>query len=117
VNGKTQSSEKRSRVDAPVNRKLIRPSMAEIKDKLPGKHAWRKSAPPESTSAESFYYLKQMNARTPMVLVMKDGEVLHGVIEWYDRLCLKVNRQDGPNLLVMKDSLKYLYKQNDGNGR
>ncbi len=102
---------------AVVNRKLIRPNMADLKDKVPGRSAWRRQAPPETTNAEAFYYLKQMNAKTPMVFVMKDGETLHGVIEWYDRLCHKVTRKDGPNLLVMKDSVKYLYKQREGNGR
>ena len=119
MNAKTQASEKRFKAGEgpPINRKLIRPNMADIKDRLPGKHAWKRQNPPESTSAESYYYLKQMNSKTPMVFVMKDGEVLHGIIEWYDRLCLKVNRNDGPNLLVMKDSLKYLYKKHEGNGR
>ncbi len=119
MNAKTQASEKRLRSNggAPVNRKLIRPNMTDLKDKLPSKHAWRRQAPPDTTNAEAFYYLKQMNAKTPMVFVMKDGETLHGVIEWYDRICLKVNRTDGPNLLVMKDCLKYLYKQKEGNGR
>ena len=42
-------------------------------------------APPEVTNAESFYYTKQMNAKTPMVIVMTDGEEIRGSIEWYDR--------------------------------
>jgi hypothetical protein len=70
-------------------------------------------APPEQTSAESFYYLKQMNAKTPMVLVMTDGEVIHGWIEWYDRGALKVNRTAAPNLLIQKHWIKYLYKQDE----
>ena len=32
-----------------------------------------KSAPPETTNAENFYYLKQMNAKTPMVVILTDG--------------------------------------------
>ena len=99
---------------APINRKLIRPNLAEMKERLPARHTWRKQTPPEQTNAENFYYLKQMNAKTPMVLVLNDGEVLKGVIEWYDRNCLKVNRSDGPNLLIMKHSLKYVYKQGNG---
>ena len=27
-----------------------------------------------------FYYVKQMQAKTPMVFVLRDGETLHGVI-------------------------------------
>ena len=33
-----------------------------------------------------------MQTKTPMVLVLQDGEEIHGVIEWYDKYCLKVNR-------------------------
>ena len=50
----------------------------------------RKSAPPEQTNAENFYYQKQMQSKTPMVIVLRDGEEIHGIIEWYDKTCLKV---------------------------
>jgi host factor-I protein len=117
VNRKATMTEKKLRPADAVNRKLIRPNMSDIRDRFPGKGPWRKQSPPDQTNAEAFYYLKQMNARTPMVFVMKDGEVVHGVIEWYDRKCLKVNRHNNPNLLVMKDSLKYVYKDgNNGRG-
>ena len=96
-----------------VNRKLIRPNLNEIKDRIPSRQTWRKQAPPEQTNAESFYYLKQMNAKTRMVFVLTDGETFRGVIEWYDRACLKVNREGGPNLLIMKHSLKYAFKQEE----
>jgi host factor-I protein len=69
--------------------------------------------PPESTSAESFYYLKQMNTRTPMVIVMTDGEQIQGSIEWYDRNCIKVNRDNAPNLLIQKHCIKYLFKREE----
>ena len=45
--------------------------------------------------------------------VLRDGEEVHGVIEWYDKLCLKLTRTDGPNLLIFKSYIKYLYKQED----
>ena len=51
-----------------------------------------------------------MAAKTPMVVVLTDGEEIHGWIEWYDKACLKVNREQGPNLLIPKASIKYLYK-------
>ena len=72
-----------------------------------------RQAPPESTNAENFYYLKQMSAKTPMVIVMTDGEQIHGCIEWYDRSCLKVNRDGAPNLLIQKHCIKYLYKADE----
>ena len=70
-------------------------------------------APPEVTNAENFYYLKQMNSKTPMVIVMTDGEELRGCIEWYDRNCLKVNRDGAPNLVIQKHCIKYLFKQEE----
>ncbi len=73
----------------------------------------RKIAPPEQTNAESFYYLKQMQTKTPMVIVLQDGEKLRGVIEWYDKHCLKINRVKEPNLLVPKHNIKYIYKQDE----
>jgi sRNA-binding regulator protein Hfq len=75
--------------------------------------AAKRPAPPDATGAEAFYYVKQMNSRTPMVLVMTDGEEIRGVIEWYDRNCLKVNRDGAPNLLVQKQCIKYVFKQEE----
>jgi host factor-I protein len=103
-----------------VNRKLIRPSLSEIQDQMGGQRPQRrKPAPPDQTNAESFYYVKQMQARTPMVVVLDDGETVRGIIEWYDRNCVKVHRAGEPNLLIMKSSIRYMYKQTEsktGNG-
>jgi host factor-I protein len=97
----------------PANRKLIRPSLNELKDQANNRrnnHQQKKSAPPDQTNAENFYYMKQMQAKTPMIFVLKDGETLEGVIEWYDKCCLKVNREGAPNLLLFKPNIKYMYK-------
>jgi sRNA-binding regulator protein Hfq len=94
----------------PANRRLIRPPFNEMKDKGPRKDGQKKPAPPDQTNAENFYYLKQMQSKTPMTIVLKDGEVLKGVIEWYDKTCLKVNRDGDPNLLIYKSNIKYMYK-------
>ena len=101
--------------EAPGNRKLIRPNLSELADRYPTRtFSQRKQVPPEQTNAESYYYLKQMAAKTPMVVVLNDGEQIHGWIEWYDRNCLKLNRERGPNLLIPKTSIKYLYKEAEG---
>lgn len=80
----------------------------------------KKPAPPEQTNAENFYYIKQMQARTPMVVVLDTGETIRGVIEWYDKKCIKVHRANEPNLLIMKSAVRYMYKQteskDDGDG-
>ena len=115
-----------------VHRKLIRPRIKEIQDSkgtpvdVPSPSiqsnpsssggmagARRKQVPAEQTNAESFYYLKQMQTKTPMVFILMDGEQVRGYIEWYDRHCLKVNRHKEPNLMIMKQCIKYMYKQED----
>jgi sRNA-binding regulator protein Hfq len=96
-----------------VNRKLIRPSLTELKEQSAARQQRKKPVPPEQTNAENFYYVKQMQSKTPMVVVLCDGETIHGVIEWYDKQCIKVNRQTEPNLLIYKPSIKYLYKENN----
>lgn len=96
-----------------ANRKLIRPSLDELKDRMNRRNhpqPQKKAIPPDQTNAENFYYMKQMQSKTPMVIVLKDGETLEGIIEWYDKICLKVNREGAPNLLIFKPNIKYMYK-------
>jgi len=127
-----------------ANRKLIRPSLSRVENhgnhnpaplqvserrERPERHdrmergdrgdraaaGGRKAAPPEQTNAENFYYQKQMQSKTPMVIVLRDGEEVHGVIEWYDRNCIKVNRDGGePNLMIYKPAIKYMFKEGEG---
>lgn len=125
-----------------MNRKLIRTTLAEVKGKareVPQPPRERSNGsprassenqqraaqqhspvqvkkripPPNETNAEIFYYKKQIDAHTPMVLVLLDGEEIEGTIEWYDRGALKVNRKGAPNLLVLKRNIKYIYKADE----
>jgi host factor-I protein len=99
-----------------MNRKLIRPDLTELKEQFQASgraFRARKPIPPEQTNAESFYYLKQMSNKTRMVIHLKDGEELRGVIEWYDKTALKIHRADAPNILLLKDNVKYMYKENE----
>jgi len=79
-----------------------------------GSGGGRKPAPPEQTNAENFYYQKQMQSRTPMVIVLQGGEEVRGIIEWYDKTCIKVIRDDGgPNLMIYKPAIKYMFKEGE----
>jgi len=99
------------------NRKLIRPEVTEgggrTKEGARTLAMRRKGSPPEQTNAEEFYYLKQMAARTPMVVILTDGEELRGWIEWYDKGALKLNRNNGPNLLILKHNIRYMFKEEE----
>ncbi len=127
----------RTEADGFSNRKLIRPSLSRSEHSVErrerpanGERAnamersaavdrsnnGKKTPPPEQTHAENFYYQKQMQAKTPMVVVLKDGETMQGIIEWYDRNCIKINRSGGqPNVLIYKPSIKYMFKQSEEN--
>ena len=96
-----------------MNRRLIRPTLSDVQDQLGARMQRKKPAPPDQTNAENFYYLKQMQARTPMVVVLDQGETIRGVIEWYDKHCIKVHRSNEPNLLIMKSAIRYIYKENE----
>jgi len=110
-----------------ANRKLIRPALnrndhprdgdRRERSERPDRSNGKKTPPPEQTHAENFYYQKQMQTKTPMVLVLRDGEEVHGVIEWYDKYCLKVNRLGAANLLIYKPSIKYMYKESEAGQR
>jgi sRNA-binding regulator protein Hfq len=93
-----------------LNRKPARVMSGDMKDAGRRPPTAKKSAPPDQTNAEQFYYAKQMQGKTHMVVLLTDGEQLEGVIEWYDRDCLKLNRIGAPNLLLYKHCIKYMYK-------
>jgi len=104
-----------------VIRRMFRPSLPDAKEPpsarpqnnggpLPSK----KPAPPEITHAENFYWVKQMQSRTPMSVVLDSGETLHGIVEWYDRDCIKITRDGAPNLMVFKRHIRYVHKDGEG---
>jgi host factor-I protein len=106
-----------------ANRKLIRPTLSRNENRSDGDRrerperastsAGKKTPPAEQTHAENFYYQKQMQAKTPMVIVLHDGDSLQGVIEWYDRSCIKINRAAQPNVLIYKAAIKYMFKASE----
>jgi host factor-I protein len=116
-----------------ANRKLIRPTLnrndhghnnhnhnhapqerrERDRDRDRGVGAARKTPPSEQTNAENFYYQKQMQSKTPMVVVLRDGEEVHGYIEWYDKHCIKLNRSGAANLMIYKPAIKYMFKEGE----
>ncbi|MHB0969420.1 MAG: Hfq-like protein [Thermoanaerobaculia bacterium] len=103
---------------AGTRRRVSGQTFPDIRDhRRPNANGRAKTSPPEQTNAEAFYYLKQMNARTPMVVVTTDGEEIRGWIEWYDRTCLKINRTGAPNILIQKHCIKYVFKEENDAAR
>ena len=103
-----------------VNRRMFRPGFPDVKEQPPQRIAShngpvpsKKPAPPETTHAENFYWVKQMQSHTPMVVVLDSGETLRGTVEWYDRDCIKLTRQGSPNLLIFKRVIKFVHKDGE----
>ena len=94
------------------NRKLIRPEITKKEDGA-SRGVRRKQAPPEQTNAEEFYYLKQMAAKTNMVVILTNDEELRGWIEWYDKGSIKFHRHHEPNLLILKHTIRYMFKEEE----
>lgn len=95
-----------------MTRKLIRPNLNEIKKQVK-KEIKKKPPPPYKTYAENYYYIKQMNNKTPMIVELINGDKLKGRIEWYDNRCLKFKKHDNNNLIIFKHYIKLLYKDPD----
>ena len=76
-------------------------------------HFPAQSAMEEGTyrQAELFYLQKQIQSQTPMVVVLEDGELVEGCIEWYDRNCIKIRGRN--KTLVYKAAIKYMYKHGE----
>ncbi len=68
-----------------------------------------------STDAENYYYTKQINAGTGVVVRLTDGEEIKGDIRWYDRNCITICDHDGRRFLIPKHVIGTIYKQEQQN--
>ena len=67
-----------------------------------------KSIPAEETSAEAAY-LKQLGEKqTPVTIKLRDGEIVEGWIEYYDKNMLRLTRERSPNLFIFKHDIVYI---------
>ncbi len=76
------------------------------------------SAPPrkhvpqlDSTDAENYYYVKQIDRKTLMTIEFMDGEELCGKIEWFDKDCIKLQCRDGRRSIIFKHSVRSMRKE------
>ncbi|HUY81164.1 MAG TPA: RNA chaperone Hfq [Acidobacteriaceae bacterium] len=67
-----------------------------------------RAAATESTQAEAFYFQKQVQTQTSMMIVLDDGQKVEGCIEWYDHHSIKV--RSTTRMLIYKSAIKYIYK-------
>ena len=62
----------------------------------------------EQTFEETKYLKRLVENQTPVRVKMSDGEVVEGVVEYYDASFIRITRKGKPNLFIFKDEIKYL---------
>jgi len=92
-----------------MTRKLIKPDLNEAR-KTKRTDTRKKPPPPHRTHAENYYYIKQMNNKTMLVIELIDGTFINGTIEWYDEKCLKIKKVDKSSIILFKHFIKLMHK-------
>jgi sRNA-binding regulator protein Hfq len=108
-----------------IRRKLIRPSLKKIMDdklrertkdeiKTPrypeSRPVNEEVLPPERTSREADYYQGLIKNKTCLKVLLKNGNVIEGNLEYYDKNFLRITRENQPNLFIYKTDIKYFYE-------
>ena len=74
----------------------------------------KKQQPAQRTLAYEYYLIKQIREKTPMNIKLVNGEVVSGIITWYDQYAIKLEREPAePNLVIQKQAILYYYKKED----
>lgn len=67
-----------------------------------------KPVPAAETSAEAVYLKSLGEKQTPVTIKLRDGEIVEGWIEYYDKDMLRLTRQHDPNLFIFKHDIMYI---------
>jgi host factor-I protein len=63
--------------------------------------------PPTGETGQEALYLKSLSDRqVPVAVKMRDGEVVHGWIEYFDDMMLRLTREGKPNLFIYKSQVR-----------
>lgn len=66
----------------------------------------QKSHHPQSETGQEAIYLRTLSERqTPVVVQLRDGEVLQGWIEYFDDRMIRLTREGKPNLFIYKHQI------------
>ncbi len=67
-----------------------------------------KTPPPEETMQEAAY-LKMLGEKQKLVSIkLRDGEIVRGWVEYYDRNMVRLTRENAPNLFIFKSEIVYI---------
>ncbi len=67
----------------------------------------RHKGPPSGETGQEALYLKSLSDRQVQVAIkLRDGEVVHGWIEYFDDMMLRLTREGKPNLFIYKSQIR-----------
>ncbi len=72
-----------------------------------------KTPPPEETFEEAAYLKLLGEKQRPVQVKLRDGEIVRGWVEYYDRDMIRLTRDGAPNLFIFKHEILYIAE--DGN--
>lgn len=65
---------------------------------------------PDHTQQEGQYLQRLIDEHVPVRVRLSDNQEVDGLVEFYDATFIRLTREDGPNLFLYKQDLKYLYE-------
>ena len=69
-------------------------------------------APPPEETFEEVAYLKLLGEKQRSVAIkLRDGEIVRGWIEYYDRNMIRLTREGAPNLFIFKHEIMYIAEE------
>jgi host factor-I protein len=66
----------------------------------------RKGPPPGETGQESLYLRFLSEKQVPVTVKLRDGEAVHGWIEYFDDRMIRLTRDGKPNLFIYKHQIR-----------
>jgi len=74
----------------------------------PGSPRKPRAIPPEETCEEANYLKALCDQRRAVSIKLRDGALLQGWIEYYDKNMVRLTREGAPNLFIFKHEIMYI---------
>jgi len=68
----------------------------------------RRPPPPPATGEEATFFEVRLTSGNPVTVHLLDGHTIVGRITYHDRDLIKIERADGPHLMVRKSDIRYI---------
>jgi host factor-I protein len=65
-----------------------------------------KTPPPGETGQEALYLRSLSDRQVPVNVKLRDGDTVHGWIEYFDDSMLRLTREGQPNLFIYKQQIR-----------